>query len=121
MATHPASVAGEYGISSTLEGYTIESENITDSPRREEVPDQRNAVAKEIRYDTRYDLRLTVRGATKPSTATIKYDNKDYIVDSVEKAGTYNGLQRWNITAHRYDNCSAETAVTTTPAQTSVS
>ena len=46
MATNPTSVAGEYGITSTLEGYTIESENVTDSPRREEVPDERNAVAK---------------------------------------------------------------------------
>lgn len=111
MATNPTSVAGEYGITSTLDGYTIESENVTESPRREEVPDQRNAVAKEIRYDTRYELRLTVRGTDKPSTSTITYDKNTYIVDSVEKAGTYNGLQRWNITAHRYDNCSSETAV----------
>ena len=114
MATNPTSVAGEYGITSTLEGYTIESETVTDSPRREEVPDQRNAVAKEIRYDTRYELRLTVRGTAKPSTSTITYDGNTYIVDSVEKAGTYNGLQRWNITAHRYDNCSSETAVVVT-------
>ena len=114
MATNPTSVAGEYGITSTLKDYTIESENITDSPRREEVPDQRNAVAKEIRYDTRYELRLTVRGTAKPSTSTITYDSNTYIVDSVEKAGTYNGLQRWNITAHRYDNCSSETAVVVT-------
>ena len=114
MATNPTSVDGEYGITSTLDGYTIESENVTDSPRREEVPDQRNAVAKEIRYDTRYELRLTVRGTEKPSTSTITYDGNTYIVDSVEKAGTYNGLQRWNITAHRYDNCSSETAVVVT-------
>lgn len=116
MATNPETVAGEYGITSTLEGYTIESENVTDSPRREEVPDQRNAVAKEIRYDTRYELRLTVRGKEKPSNSTISYDGNTYIVDNVEKAGTYNGLKRWNITAHRYDNCSSETAVVTNPA-----
>ena len=116
MATNPNSVDGEYGITSTLDGYTIESENVTDSPRREEVPDQRNAVAKEIRYDTRYELRLTVRGKEKPSNSTITYDGNTYIVDNVEKAGTYNGLKRWNITAHRYDNCSSETAVVTNPA-----
>ena len=116
MATNPETVAGEYGITSALEGYTIESENVTDSPRREEVPDQRNAVAKEIRYDTRYELRLTVRGKEKPSNSTITYDGNTYIVDNVEKAGTYNGLKRWNITAHRYDNCSSETAVVTNPA-----
>lgn len=116
MATNPETVAGEYGITSTLDGYTIESENVTDSPRREEVPDQRNAVAKEIRYDTRYELRLTVRGKEKPSNSTITYDGNTYIVDNVEKAGTYNGLKRWNITAHRYENCSSETAVVTNPA-----
>ena len=114
MATNPETVAGEYGITSTLDGYTIESENVTDSPRREEVPDQRNAVAKEIRYDTRYELRLTVRGKDKPSNSTITYDGNTYIVDNVEKAGTYNGLQRWNITAHKYENCSSETAVVVT-------
>ena len=116
MATNPETVAGEYGITSTLDGYTIESENVTDSPRREEVPDQRNAVAKEIRYDTRYELRLTVRGKEKPSNSTITYDGNTYIVDNVEKAGTYNGLKRWNITAHKYENCSSETAVVTNPA-----
>lgn len=116
MATNPETVAGEYGITSTLDGYTIESENVTDSPRREEVPDQRNAVAKEIRYDTRYELRLTVRGKEKPSNSTITYDGNTYIVDNVEKAGTYNGLKRWNIAAHRYENCSSETAVVTNPA-----
>lgn len=121
MSTTPQSVDGEYGISNTLNGYTIESENITTSPRREEVPDQKNAIAKEIRYDTRFDLRLTVRGKGKPSDVSIEYDGNSYIVDSVEKAGTYNGLQRWNINAHRYDNCTAETKVGTGTTQNSAS
>lgn len=118
MATVPATVNGTYGISSTLEGYTIESENVTESAVRETVPDQFNRVAAEIRYDTRYDLRLTVRGGAKPSASSITYGASGntpltWIVDSVEKAGSYNGLQRFNISAHRYENCSAETALTT--------
>lgn len=113
--------AEEYGISSSLANYTIESENITTTPQREQVPDQKNAVVKEIRYDTRYDLRLTVRGETEPAATTINYGTTGsgssaapitWIVDTVEKAGTYNGLRRFNITAHRYANCSTETALT---------
>lgn len=99
----------KYGIDLTLSGYTIESYNITDAPRREEVPNQKNAVVKEIRYDTRHDLRLTVRGASKPEASTITFNGGTYIVDSVEEAGSYNGLLRYNITAHNYDGCTAET------------
>lgn len=100
---------GKYGIDLTLTGYTIESYNETDSPRREEVPNQKNQVVKEIRYDTRYELRLTVRGEAKPGADAITFNGNTYIVDSVEEAGSYNGLQRFNISAHRYTKCSAET------------
>ncbi len=111
MATTPAAVDGIYGISTTLAGFTIESENITESPQKELVPDQANAVANEITYDTRYELRLTVRGASAPVVSdAFGYAGKKWSVDSVEKAGTYNGLQRYNITAHRYTNWPAQAA-----------
>lgn len=121
MPTPTTATAEEYGISTTLANYTIESENITTTPQREQVPDQRNAVRAEIRYDTRYELRLTVRGANEPAATTINYGTTGsgssataitWIVDTVEKAGTYNGLRRFNITAHRYANCDEETALT---------
>ncbi len=109
MATTPASVHGEYGITNTLEGYTIESESITESPQREPVPDQKNAVANEVLYDTRHNLRLTVRGASAPSAATnLTYESKAWVLDDVEKAGSYNGLKRYNITGHRYTNYPAQ-------------
>ncbi len=109
MSTTPTSVHGEYGITNTLANYTIESESITQAPQREVVPDQLNAVANEILYDTRYNLRLTMRGATAPSAETnLSYDSKTWIVDEVEKAGSYNGLKRYNITAHRYTNYPAQ-------------
>lgn len=96
----------QYGIATTLEGYVIESENITKTPQVEPVPNQKNQVEDEIEYDTRWELRLTVRGKNKPSAAIMKYgkkaDGKDelWAVDSVEDAGSYNGLKRYNITAH---------------------
>lgn len=106
----PVTPTDAYGVSETLSGYTIESCNITKSPRREEVHNQQNAVTKEIRYDTRKELRLTMRGASEPADTTITIGSQQFIVDSVEKAGTYNGLQRWNVTGHSYTNCNSETA-----------
>lgn len=99
----------KYGIDLTLKGYTIETYNRTKSPRREEVPNQKNQVVKEIRYDTRHELRLTVRGAAEPDASAITFDGVTYIVDSVDEAGSYNGLLRFNISAHRYTKCSSET------------
>jgi hypothetical protein len=100
MATNndPAEV---YGINTSLDGYVIESESETETPLVETVPNQKNQVADEIQYDVRHDLRLTVRGATKPEATVLTYNDQKWAVDSVEKAGTYNGLRRFNITAHR--------------------
>lgn len=91
----------QYGITSALDGYVIESENITDTPQVETVPNQKNQVADEIQYDTRYELRITVRGKTKPAATILAYASNKWAVDSVEEAGSYNGLRRYNITAHR--------------------
>lgn len=91
----------KYGISTTLADYVIESENITDTPQVEAIPNQKNQTADEIQYDTRYELRLTVRGKTKPAATILTYGSNKWAVDSVEEAGSYNGLRRYNITAHR--------------------
>ncbi len=108
--TEPAA-QGTYGIAKVMADYTVETYNLTDSPVRETVPNQHNQVEKEIRYDTRYDLRITIRGAAKPANTTITFDGQTYIVDTVEEAGSYNGLLRFNVTAHRYTNCNSETAL----------
>ena len=105
MATTPSSVHGEYGIDTMLSGYTIETESITRTPQVETVPDQKNAVANEIKYDTRWDLKLTVRGASEPTASdSFSYDGNTWAVGSIEKAGSYNGLRRFNISAHRFTN-----------------
>lgn len=105
MATTPASVAGDYGIETTATGITIETLSITDHPQKEPVPDQKNAVANEITYDTRVELRLTYRG-TKLSApgGIVAFNGTNWSVDSHEDAGTYNGLHRYTLVAHRFDN-----------------
>jgi len=114
MATLPATVDADYGISTALTGYTIESESVKDVPVYEKVPDQKNRTAKEILIETRHEATLTIRGASKPQTSTFNgyggTGNK-WILDSVEKAGTYNGLQRWNVSMHYSDECNEATAL----------
>lgn len=105
MATVPATVHGTYGISTTVTNITIESLTITESPVSEPVPDQANAVANEIIYDTRKDLRMTYRGTKLTETdGNVTINNVKYRVDSHEDAGTYNGLHRYNLSAHRFTN-----------------
>jgi hypothetical protein len=116
MATTPATATAEtYGVATETTGITVESETITDSPVVESVPDQKNAVAKEIKYDTRTDLKLTYRGTKLAETAgqngensTVTYNGVKYYVDSHEKAGTYNGLQRYSLSAHKFENAPAQ-------------
>jgi len=113
----PATYVGEYGIETSLANYTIESLTETSTPQREIVYDQFNRRQKEIRYDTLKEISLTVRGQNAPSDASITLGSGNsavnFIVDSIEKAGTYNGLRRFNIRAHRTDNCDQETALAT--------
>ena len=118
MATTPANITGSpRGISNTLPGFVVESEEFSEAPVQEDFDDQNGARADEQVYDTRVDLTLTVYGATAAADidsvlsaiATsggkkITYAGKTYKVDNCRKTGTYNGKRRWTITAHRYDN-----------------
>ena len=119
MATTPATpTAEQYGITETQSGITIESLTETPSPIAEPIPDQKNATVKELYVDTRYDLRLTYRGTKLTETAgtvggentKVTFNNKTYYVDSHESAGSYNGLKRYNLVAHRFDNAPAAAA-----------
>lgn len=112
MATIPAQVAGDYGVAETLSGYTLESFSRTKTPVREPVPDQYNRTAKEIRYDTRTEIEVVMRGEPEPSDATITVGDETFIVDNVQKSGIYNGLRRWTVRAHKTENCTAETLLT---------
>ena len=127
--TAPATFAGEYGVDEALTGYTIETLVDTSTPQREIVYDQYNRRVKEIRYDTLKSIRLTVRGNTASNvpaavgvaaTTSAPITGSDlllggvhFIVDSIEKAGSYNGLKRFNVDAHSTTLCTAETAMVT--------
>ena len=128
MATSPTEIKGSpRGIQNTLDGFVVESENISDAPVQEEFDDQVGARADEQVFDNRKDLKLTVYGATASAAIAsvvvamptgytgrrIKYPSGNggvwYKVDNVEEAGTYNGRRRWNITAHKFDNFPPQT------------
>lgn len=122
MATTPANISGSpRGISNTLTGFVVESEEINPTPVQEDFDDQNGARADERVYDTRVDLTLTVYGATAQARIdsvlsaiansggqSITYGNHKYKVDSCREVGTYNARRRWTITAHRFDNFPAQ-------------
>jgi hypothetical protein len=66
MATSPTEIKGSpRGITNTLTGFVVESENISDAPVQEEFDDQvMGARADEQVYDNRVDLKITVYGAS---------------------------------------------------------
>ena len=111
MATTPAGIGkAARGITRTLNGFILQNESITTSPIVEQTPDQMGAIAEEEVYDHRFDLSFTAisagAGREPPATSDdkITYDGKTWQVDSVEEAGSYHSLLRFNIRAHRYDN-----------------
>ena len=132
MATTPASITGSpRGISHTLTDFVVENEDINETPVQEDFDDQNGARADEKVYDTRVDLSLTVYGAKAGADITarltaiansggksIAYAGKNWKVDSVREAGTYNGRRRWTITAHRFDNFPAQSSSSPNPQTT---
>ena len=111
MATTPASItAAARGIAKTLTGFVIQDYTITNSPIVEQVPDQYGAIAEEQVYDHRTDLSLTCISASSSRTAPVAtndilaFDSSNWMVDSIAEAGTYNGVMRFTITAHKYTN-----------------
>lgn len=116
MATTPTPItAPARGISKTLTGFIIQDYTITDSPIVEQTADQYGAIAAEQIYDHRTDLSMTVLSTTATRTAPtttndiLTFDSKKWLVDSCAEAGTYNGVMRWTIQAHKYENTPAQT------------
>ena len=97
------------GITHTLDGFAIESARKKKIPQRETILDSNGKVMMEARRDTRAELALVVRGATEPSDSQIVFADETFIVDSVEEIESFDGLRRFNITAHHYELCNTET------------
>ena len=122
MAGESTTPVEVYGIETETSGITVETESITESLVVEPVPNQKNKVVNEIKNDTRYDLKLTYRGTklahvvshtTPAGNDTVEYGGHVWSVDSHESAGSYNGLKRYNLSAHRFSEYPAQP----TPAQ----
>lgn len=113
MAETPTQQPAEtYGIETVTPGITVESETITPSHTNEPIPNQKNQTTKEIAVDKRWDLKLTYRGTKLQETAgqngeadIVTYGGHNYYVDTHEEAGSYNGLKRYNLNAHRFSLC----------------
>lgn len=105
MAESTPTTHGNYGLSGvSLANATLESVTKTDQTTFEPITNQVNQVVKEVKVDQRVDLRLTYRGSAIASGTKLTFDDVDYLVDSCEEAGVYNGLVRYNLLAHRYEN-----------------
>ena len=98
------------GIENELAGYILQSETINESTVNLEIPDQKGRMAQVIAYDKTYNCNVTAIG---PNTAplscgqTWSWKNPagtslSYIVNSVERASTYNDTAKWNIQATAY-------------------
>lgn len=102
------------GVANELTGYIIQSENITESTQNLEIPDQKGRVAQVIAFDKQYNCNFTCIGPdTAPTTVGATFSWKDlsgtslnYIVNSVERASTYNDTAKWNIQLTAYKHAS---------------
>lgn len=97
------------GIDNTLDGYTIESANTKRLPLREVARASDGHVMLEVRYDTRFELRLVLRGETEPADTGLAYGGHNWIVDSIEDDQIATGRKRWIVSAHRHTLCDTET------------
>ena len=117
MATTPSFTTSIRGIDASFSNGSIEDITVTKNVIAEQVPDQYGAIAAEMVYDHRWDLNLTMHaaGSTAPTMPgdTFSFDAKDgegsktWQTDSCAKAGSYQNVTRWTITAHRFDNSPA--------------
>lgn len=112
-ATSAESGVGKYGVdvlaADVDAARTVESENTTESPQVEEIHNELNKTVGSVNYETRHELRLTYRGTSLTITnGIVSWGGHRWLVDSHEKAGTYNGLQRYNLSAHRFSTYPAD-------------
>jgi hypothetical protein len=119
MATTPASFTTSIrGVSASFTNGSIEDVSVTKNVIAEQVADQYGAIPVEMVYDHRYDLVVTMHAAgstapTMPGDTLSSFDAKDgegaknWHVDSCVYAGTFQGVTRWTINAHRFDNTPA--------------
>ena len=111
--TEANTISVAYGVDNILEGYIIQNINTTESTQNLEIADQKGRTAQVIAYDKGKTLTFTVIGpSTLPTgftpgaaisvadTGAITVSSSgNFIIQSIEKACTYNDTAKWNVTA----------------------
>ena len=122
-ALTPTSAAGitkeGWGIDAALNGFIIQSANVTCSRITDPTQDQKGAVISELDYDQQWNLTLDVIG--NPGSGSVadfedadigisvgdtsfSWNGHTWKVDSVTYQGSFQDKKRLQITAHRYKN-----------------
>ena len=111
--TDANSINVAYGVDNTLADFIIQNINITESTQNLEIADQKGRTAQVIAYDKGKTLTFTAIGPSTlpsgfaPGAAIAVADNGaitvnqsgNFIIQSIERACTYNDTAKWNVTA----------------------
>lgn len=107
-------VAIAYGVDNTLANYIIQNLTESSTTQNLEIPDQKGRICQIVAYDTQKTLTFTAIGPTgapcevgdvlaiADGAISVKADAAaagDWIVQTVERACTYNDTAKWNVTA----------------------
>ena len=98
-----------FGISNTVAGVIIQSEDLTKSDICHVVHDQYGRVANEMSYDQDNRCNFSFIASSMPTAVsavggTFEYAGVTWKIDSMAEAGTFDGLKKWSVTAHTYYN-----------------
>jgi len=112
--TNAASLSVVIGIENELDGYILQSENISQTSPTLNIQDQKGRTAQVIAYDKEYSCNITAIGPnTPPLSVGQTWDwkdafgnNLDYIVTNVERASSYGDTAKWNVQATAYAHAS---------------
>ena len=108
-----------WGIDAALNGFIIQSANVTCSRITDPTQDQKGAVISELDYDQQWNLTLDVIGnpgsgkvadfedaqiGVDVGDTAFSWNGHNWKVDSVTYQGSFQDKKRYQITAHRYKN-----------------
>ena len=99
-----------FGVSHTVTGFIVQSEDFTKTDINHIVYDQYGRVANVISYDDEKKVVFTMIGSgslpatLKVSGNTFSYGGVTFHVDSIAEAGTFDGMRKWTVNATTWYN-----------------
>lgn len=106
----------EWGIDNTIDGFIVQSENISESMITDTTNDQKGAVVSQLDYDKHWTLSLTIIGDTdaedklpKAGDLTFSYGGYKWKINNVAYTGSYQAKKQWQISAERWTNFPSQT------------